>query len=326
MKKNIALVFGGYSAEQDVSVKSAEVVYNALDKTRFAVTRVKLTPEKWVALSDDGEEHPISLNDFSFTRQGQKTTFDAVFNAVHGNPGEDGPLAGYFELMNLKQTASGQFESALTFNKAECNRLLNTFGIKTPQAVFLIGKEDYSAQAILEKVGLPCFVKPSRSGSSIGVSKVKALADLEPALAKARAIDSKILIESMVSGTEVGCGVSNHTGSAKALAVTDIVPANDFFDFESKYNGQSEEVTPARIDSAVYQKIMAISEKVYTKLNLNGLARMDYIINADQEPVLIEVNTVPGFSAESILPKQAAHAGYTLAQLFNATLQNTLNS
>jgi D-alanine-D-alanine ligase len=325
MKKVVAVVFGGYSAEFDVSVNSGEVVFKALNQEEFEIYKVLISPSKWVALADD-TEYPISLNDFSFIRQGKKINFDGVFNAVHGSPGEDGPLAGYFELMKLKQTASGQFESALTFNKAECNRLLNTFGIKTPKAVFLTAGEEFNAQALADELGLPCFVKPSRSGSSIGVSKVSALADLPNAIAKAREIDTKVLIEGMVSGLEVGCGVSNHTGVVKALAVTDIVPANDFFDYESKYNGKSEEVTPARIAPVVYEEIMRISEFVYHKLGLNGLARIDYILNKNQEPVLIEVNTVPGFSAQSILPKQAAYAGYTLPELFNATLRNTLNS
>ncbi len=323
MKKRVALVFGGYSAEHEVSVKSAQVVKEHLDAHIYEVIPVKISRAKWVALADD-QEYPINLNDFTFERKGEKIGFDAVFNAVHGHPGEDGPLAGYFELMGIPHTSSGQFESALTFNKAECNILLQSFGLKTPKAVFLTGADEARPEEILETVGLPCFVKPSRSGSSIGVTKVKEAHDLLPAIAKARNIDTKVLIESMVKGLEVGCGVSNHTGQVEALAVTDIIPANEFFDFESKYSGQSEEVTPARIDAELYQKIMRQTEFVYQKLGLSGLVRVDYIINENDEPVLIEVNTVPGFSAESILPKQAQHAGYSLSQLFNATLAQSL--
>ena len=323
MKKRVALVFGGYSAEHEVSVKSAQVVKEHLDAHIYEVIPVKISRAKWVALADD-QEYPINLNDFTFERKGEKIGFDTVFNAVHGHPGEDGPLAGYFELMGIPHTSSGQFESALTFNKAECNILLQSFGLKTPQAVFLTGADEARPEEILETVSLPCFVKPSRSGSSIGVTKVKEAQDLLQAIAKARDIDTKVLIESMVKGLEVGCGVSNHTGRVEALAVTDIIPANEFFDFESKYSGQSEEVTPARIDAELYQKIMRQTEFVYQKLGLSGLVRVDYIINENDEPVLIEVNTVPGFSAESILPKQAQHAGYSLSQLFNATLAQSL--
>lgn len=325
MKKNIAVVMGGYSGESEVSLNSARVVSEHLDKSKYNVYPVLINPEKWVAYADEAE-YPINLNNFTFQLAGNTIRFDAVFNALHGPPGEDGPLAGYFQLLNLPQTASGQFESALTFNKAECNILLKSYGIKTPKAVFIQEDHALSAEKIIEDTGLPCFVKPSRSGSSIGVSKVKSADELMHAIEKAREIDRKILVEGMVNGLEVGCGVSNHTGSAQALAVTHIVPKNEFFDYESKYSGLSEEVTPARISKESYEKVMRTSEFVYQKLSLNGLVRVDYIIDQNDEPCLIEVNTVPGFSEASILPKQAFYAGTTLSELFNATVEKALHS
>lgn len=325
MKKNIAVVMGGYSGESEVSLNSAKVVAQYLDKSKYNVYPVLISPEKWVAYADE-DEQAINLNNFSFELKGKTILFDAVFNALHGPPGEDGPLAGYFQLLNLPQTASGQFESAITFNKAECNILLQSFGIKTPKAVFLQDDKSPNAEAIIKTTGLPCFVKPSRSGSSIGVSKVKTVQDLVAAIERAREIDSKILVEGMISGLEVGCGVSNHTGNPQALAVTHIVPKNEFFDYESKYSGLSEEVTPARISQEAYEKVLRTSEFVYRKLGLNGLVRVDYIIDESGEPCLIEVNTVPGFSKASILPKQAFYAGTTLSELFNATIEKALHS
>lgn len=322
-RKRIAIVMGGYSAEWEVSLQSAEVVYQHLDHTRFEAYLVRLERHYWRVIEGE-EEYPIDKDDFSFEKGGQKFEFDAIFNAIHGTPGEDGPLAGYFELLNIPQTASGQFESALTFNKAECNLLLKNYGIPVPEAVFLHGYEEIDPATIVAKVGLPCFVKPSRSGSSIGVTKVKKEEELKVAIAKAKEVDQKVLVEQMIDGLELGCGVSDHTGAVAAIAVTDIVPKNEFFDYESKYSGLSEEVTPARIEAPVYEEILRRSEFVYRQLGLRGLVRIDYILRGQKEPVLIEVNTVPGLSKESILPKQARYSGIGLDQLFNQCLENIL--
>lgn len=324
MKNNIAVVMGGFSSEYEVSINSGNLVYDHLSKIRFNPYKVIITRDKWVALDHKGKEHPIDLNDFSTTINGEKIHFDAVFNAIHGAPGEDGPLAGYFELIGMPHTASGQFESALTFNKAECSMLLRGQGVNIPEAYYLARHEDYDVQEVLEQVGLPCFVKPNRSGSSIGVSKVTIADDLDEAIEEAFSIDSQIIIETMVRGTEVGCGVSNHTGYIKALAITDIVPKNDFFDYESKYSGLSEEITPARISDETYAQILEESEFIYESLNLNGLARVDYIVTENGVPFFIEVNTIPGLSKESILPKQADYAGISLNELFDKTLENAL--
>ncbi|HAD96847.1 MAG TPA: D-alanine--D-alanine ligase [Cryomorphaceae bacterium] len=325
MKHNIAVVMGGFSSEYDVSVASGNVVFENLSKIRFNAYRVLIRRDKWVVLHNE-QEFPVDKNDFSALIDGQKLTFDAVFNAIHGAPGEDGPLAGYFDLIGMPQTASGQFESALTFNKAECSMLLKGLGVNIAEAYYLARHEEYDSDEILAQVGLPCFVKPNRSGSSIGVSKVKSVTDLEEAIEHAFEVDSQIIIEAMVKGIEVACGVSNHSGFIKALAVTDIVPKNEFFDYESKYSGLSEEITPARIAEGTYAQILEESEFIYESLNLNGIARVDYIVTENGVPFLIEVNTIPGLSKESILPRQAVYAGITLGELFDQSVENALKS
>lgn len=324
--KTIGIVMGGYSAEYEVSIGSGNVVYQNLQNSGFELFRLELTAARWEAIDDKDQRYPIAMDDFSFQWGERKVQFDAIFNAIHGHPGEDGPLAGYFDMLGIPYTSSGQFASALTFNKAECNILLAHYGFKVPQSVFLHFERNLSPAQIIEKLGLPCFVKPCRSGSSIGVSKVSQADELELAIAKAEEIDPKVLVEGMVSGLELACGVSDHHGEAEALAVTHIKPKNDFFDYESKYSGLSEEITPAQIDPETYEKVMRLSEKAYRLLELKGVARVDYILDAQGEPVLIEVNTVPGLSEQSILPQQAKFIGLSLNELFKANLEKVLPS
>lgn len=324
--KTIGILMGGYSGEYEVSMASGNVVYNNLLGQGYELFRLELKRHNWEAIDADQNRYPINTDDFTFLLGDRRVKFDAVFNAIHGHPGEDGPLAGYFDMLGLPYTSSGQFASALTFNKAECNIILDRYGLKVAKSVFLHAEPNISEAEIIERLGLPCFVKPCRSGSSIGVSKVNSPEELGPAIAKAASIDHKILIEAMVPGLELACGVSDHQGKPESLAVTHIKPANDFFDYEAKYSGRSEETTPADIPSEVYQKIMRESERVYQLLELKGLARVDYILDAQNEPILIEVNTIPGLSEESLLPKQARFAGYELPVLFKACVENTLNS
>lgn len=326
MKQNIAIIMGGFSSEYEISIQSGNVVFNHLDTEKFNVYRVIIAKDRWALLDDSNNEHPIDKNDFSVTLNGDKIVFDAVFNVIHGSPGEDGPMAGYFELINMPHTGSGQFESALTFNKAECSLLLKSIGINIAEAFYLAKHESYDSEEIIEAVGLPCFVKPNRSGSSIGISKVNQKEDLQKAIEKAFDIDTQIIIEAMIKGTEAACGVSNYSGEIKSMAVTDIVPENEFFDYEAKYSGGSEEFTPARIDQKAYDQIMEESEFIFESLNLNGIARIDYIVTDNGVPFLIEVNTIPGLSEESLLPKQAIYMNLSLGDLFNKTIQNTLNS
>lgn len=321
----IAVVMGGFSEEYEVSLQSAQVVCAHLSSQRYHAYPVLITPERWEVWLGE-ERFAIQREDFSFEQEGNKIQFQAVFNAIHGSPGEDGVLSGYLDLLGIPQTGSDVLGSALTFSKGECNILLSSKGIATPPSVFLPYPQDIDVEALLEEVGLPCFVKPSRSGSSIGVTKVKEKTQLLAAIAAARKLDSKVLVEGMISGRETACGVSDHSGQVQALAVTDIVPQNEFFDYESKYSGLSEEVTPARISDRDYAYILRTSEEVYRLLGLQGLVRVDYIVDPQRGPVLIEVNTVPGLSQESLLPKQASYAGLSLTELFDQSLAQALKN
>lgn len=325
MKQNIAVVMGGFSSEFDVSLQSGRVVMENLSHDKFNLYKVLITRESWLVETSSGS-FPIDKNDFSFTNNEEKIIFDAVFNAIHGSPGEDGPLAGYFDLIELPHTGSGQFESALTFNKAECSLLLKSIGVNIAEAFYLAKHEDFSVEEIISHVGLPCFVKPNRSGSSIGISKVNSLEELPKALDYAFEIDSQIIIESMVIGIEVACGVSNYSGTIKSIAISDVVTKNEFFDFDAKYSGESEEITPARIPQETYLQIMEESEFIFESLNLNGIGRVDYIVTENGVPFMIEVNTIPGLTDESFIPKQAAYAGIPLSELFDRVVENALKS
>lgn len=318
--KTIAVAMGGYSGEYEVSMGSGQQVYDHLDHETYVVYKVIISREGWYV--DHGDQRlAIDKHDFSFANlDGEKVHFDAVFVAVHGSPAEDGLLPAYFELIGMPHSTSSAFASALTFNKAECNMVIRNMNITVPDSVYIHRNEHVDMAAIIDKLGLPLFVKPNCSGSSLGVSKVKNIDDFAEALDIAFAEDDAVVLERGIVGTEVACGVCTLNGKVSALAITEIVPKNEFFDYESKYSGLSEEITPARIADEVATSIMETTELVYQKLNLHGLARVDFIIDEHNIPHLIEVNTVPGLSAESILPKQAKHLNIDLGTLFAEAL------
>lgn len=306
---------GGYSSEYEISVQSGNVVYKHLDKTRFEVYRALILKERWVVLDENEKEHPIDKSDFSTTINGKKIVFDCVFNAIHGTPGEDGLLAGYFESIGIPQTSCDHYQSALTFNKRDCISVLWAYDIKTATN-FLLNKGDkINTEEIVQKVSLPCFVKANRAGSSFGVSKVKTESELLPAIEKSFAEDSEIIIESFLEGTEVDVCVINYKGEIKALPVTEIVPENEFFDYKAKYLGESQEITPARISETDTKKVQDLAIRIFKLLKLKGLTRTEFIFH-DGEPHFIEVNTTPGLSEASIVPQQALAAGISLEELF----------
>ncbi|MFQ3297938.1 MAG: D-alanine-D-alanine ligase, partial [Polaribacter sp.] len=247
MKKNIAIIMGGYSSEIDISIKSGNVVYSHLNKEKFNTFRVLILKEKWVVLDAQENEFLIDKNDFSFTKKNIKTTFDCVFNAIHGAPGENGELLAYFNLINLKHTSAPFYQMALTFNKRDTLSVVKAYGIKTATSIYLNKGAKINLDHIIAAVGLPCFIKPNKAGSSYGISKVHAKNEILPALEKAYKEDSEILIESFLDGTEVSVGVIQYKGETKVLPITEIVSENDFFDYEAKYEGKSQEITPARI-------------------------------------------------------------------------------
>ena len=323
MKKNIAIIMGGYSSEIDISIKSGNVVYSHLNKEKFNAFRVLILKEKWVVLGAQEYEFPIDKNDFSFTQNNIKTTFDCVFNAIHGAPGENGQLLAYFNLINLKHTSAPFYQMALTFNKRDTLSAVKAYGIKTAASIYLNKGDKINLNHIITAVGLPCFIKPNNAGSSYGISKVHTKNEILPALEKAYKEDSEILIESFLDGTEVSVGIIQYRGETKVLPITEIVSENDFFDYEAKYEGKSQEITPARISLTQQAKLEKVAIKVYDILNISGFSRSEFIF-VDLEPYFIEINTVPGLTEESILPQQAQVAGISLAELFESAIEASL--
>lgn len=312
----VAIVMGGYSSEYLISLKSGQVVYDQLDRTKYEPYKVHIFKEKWVLVLNNGIEYPIDKNDFSATINGEKITFDVVFNAIHGTPGEDGFLQAYFELIHLPITGCDFYQAALTFNKRDMLSVLKPYGIKTAISYFLNEGDPILVEEIVNKVGLPCFVKPNRSGSSFGISMVKQSEDLLTAIENAYKEDNEIIIESYLKGTEVSVGVILFKDEIKVLPITEIVSENDFFDYEAKYEGKSQEITPARISEEEQLKVEEVAKRIYKILKMSGFSRSEFIL-VDGEPFLLEMNTVPGLTAESILPQQARQAQISMAELFD---------
>jgi D-alanine-D-alanine ligase len=324
MKKNIAIIMGGYSSEVHISIKSGNVVYNYLNKEKYVPFRVLILKEKWVALDAAKNEYLIDKNDFSFVLDGKHVVFDCVFNAIHGAPGENGQILAYLDLINLKHTSAPFYQMALTFNKRDTLSVLKTYGIKAATSMYLNKGDAIYIDKIIQKVGLPCFIKPNNAGSSFGISKAHTNKDILPAIAIALKEDSEILIESFLDGTEVSVGIIQYKGETKVLPITEIVSENDFFDYQAKYEGKSQEVTPARISNTQKEKVEEVAKKIYKILNIRGFSRAEFIF-VDEEPYFLEINTVPGFTEESILPQQAKAAGISLAALFENAIETALN-
>jgi D-alanine-D-alanine ligase len=325
MKPNIAIVAGGDSGEYEVSIKSAEVVKKHLDETLFNIYLVEMHRGHWCYTDDHGIKHAVSREDFSLPMSSGKVNFDAVFIAIHGTPGEDGKLQGYFDMLHIPYTSCDQATSALTFNKFFCNNYVKSFGMKVSKSIVIHRSDIPDTGEILKKVKLPVFVKPNEGGSSVGASKVKEEKEMLPALEKAFKEDDQAMIEEFMPGRELACGVVKVKGHLRALPITEIISQNEFFDYEAKYEGRSHEITPAPLDDKIQGHIEETSLKFYKILNCKGIVRFDYILDGDSLSFL-EVNTVPGFSEASIIPQQAMKAGITLKELFTEAVLNAINS
>ncbi len=320
---NIAIVTGGFSEEAKISEKSAQTVWKNLP-AHYEKHLIRIDQTGWWYITENNAQIPVDKNDFSVTVNNSCLTFDVVFLIIHGTPGEDGKLQGYFDLLKIPYTTSGVLASAITFNKGITTALLRNYGIKSAQSVVISKKDRFSAKEILQKTGLPCFIKPNKGGSSIGVSKVEKESDLVTSINKAFEHDDEIIIEEFIEGREVTCGVINYKGTVKALAVTEIISPNNFFDFNAKYqNKNTKEITPAPIEKTLYEQCMNLTEKIYKTLQLKGMARIDYIIRNNQL-YLIEVNTIPGLTEQSLLPQQAAHQNISLPELLENSIQQAL--
>ncbi|WP_264549502.1 D-alanine--D-alanine ligase [Flavobacterium sp. N2820] len=321
--KNVAIIMGGYSSEYKISLTSGNVVFNNINRSKFNPYRIHIFKEKWVYVDENDAEFPIDKNDFSVTVNGTKINFDVVFNAIHGTPGEDGLMQAYFELLNIPQTSCDYYQAALTFNKRDMLSVLKPYGIKTAESYYLNLGDEINVDTILAKVSLPCFVKPNKSGSSFGISKVKTAAEFLPAIENAYKEDDEIIIESFLDGTEVSVGVINYKGTVTVLPITEIVSENDFFDYEAKYLGKSKEITPARISDELKVKIEMVAKRAYEVLKMKGFSRSEFII-VNNEPHMLEMNTIPGLTTESILPQQAREAGISLPELFENAIELAL--
>mgnify|MGYP001603359061 FL=1 len=324
-KKNIAVVMGGYSDEYKVSLKSGQLIFESLDRELYNVYKVVILKDEWYFLDENENKKTINKADFSIhLENGENLKFDACFNTIHGTPGENGIMQAYWDAVGQKYTGCDFYQSALTFNKKDTLAVLSKYGIPSAKSIYLRNGEEISDDEIVEKLGLPVFVKPNQSGSSLGISKVKDKSELKNAIEFAYKEDDEILIESALNGMEVSVGVLDYQGEVIVLGITEIVPDKEFFDYEAKYEGASQEITPARIDEETRKKVEEISIKAYKSLGMSGFSRSEFII-VDGIPHLLEMNTNPGFSPASILPQQAKIYGISIKDLCGNEVEKALN-
>ena len=328
MKKNIALVMGGFSGEHDISIASGNQVYGQLDHTKYNVYKIVIDREGWY-WEQDGKHLPVDRGDFTVTDNGSKVRFDLAFIIIHGNPGENGVLQGYFDMLGVKYTTCGFYTSALTFQKGYCNPVVKSFGIvKVAKSVLLYSEPDDSQFSILNsQLKYPVFVKPAAGGSSVATTKVKSPDQLLPAIREAFTEDKQVLVEECITGREFDCGVFRTKEQKLVFPITEIIPLgnHEFFDYEAKYQGFSNEVTPAQCDEELARHIQEVSSQLYDLLNCRGIVRFDYIHDtARNELFFLEANTIPGQSAESIVPKQARAMGISTRQLYEMVIQSSL--
>lgn len=322
MNKKIALVTGGYSGESVISYKSAETIRNNIDPSMWDCYLIDINPSGWFYLDDKGNKHPVDKNDFTVSINGSKLSFDAVLVGLHGTPGEDGKLQGYFDCLGIPYTSCDAATSALTFNKRFTVAVASFAGLHVARSLHLFRNNPLTAEAILHQLKLPLFVKPNNGGSSLGISKVKEAGELEAALLKAFNEDDQVLVEEFITGREFTIGVFRSKGNTIALPITEIITGNEFFDFEAKYEGASEEVTPASIDEVMADKIREAAIKAYEVFNCRGVVRIDFIFNEKEgQPYLLEINTVPGQSAASIVPQQVKAMGWSLKEFYTALIE-----
>jgi D-alanine-D-alanine ligase len=319
---NIAVVMGGYSDESVISLRSGQLILTHLNKDKYQVFEVHILNEGWYVKIED-QKLPINRADFSFEHNGKSVKFDVAVNTIHGTPGEDGHLQAYWELIDLPYTGCGFYQSALTFSKRDTLSVLGKFDIPKANSVYVTKGQEIDGEKIAKTLGFPFFVKPNQSGSSLGVSMVKELSELDKALAFAFAEDKDILIESQLKGVEISVGVMKLNGITKVLGITEIVSGNDFFDYEAKYLGKSEEITPARLSKEVSELVEKSAAKIYEALGMQGFSRIDFIVMNDI-PHFIEINTNPGLSPQSIFPQQAAYANLNFSDLLENEIKLAL--
>jgi D-alanine-D-alanine ligase len=325
MKKNIAIVAGGDQSEVVVSLKSAQGLYSFIDKEKYNLYVVIVQSTGWRVQLPDGQELPIDKNDFSFELCGNKINFDCAYITIHGIPGEDGKLQGYFEMIGMPYSCCDVLAAALTFNKFTCNNYLRGFGIKVADSILIRKGKSVEANTVVEKLGLPCFVKPNIGGSSFGVTKVKEISEVEAAIKKAFTEGDQVIIESFMQGTEITCGVYKTDKKEVVFPITEVVSHNEFFDFDAKYKGQVEEITPARISPDLTTRVQKLTSAIYDILGCKGIVRIDYIITEGDVINLLEVNTTPGMTVTSFIPQQVRAAGLDIKDVMTDVIEYAIH-
>ncbi|MBQ6203789.1 MAG: D-alanine--D-alanine ligase [Prevotella sp.] len=324
LKRNIAIVCGGDSSEHDVSLRSAQGLYSFFDKERYNVYIVDVKGMDWRVNLNDGTTAPIDRNDFSFMENGKLVMFDYAYITIHGTPGENGIMQGYFELIHLPYSTSGVLVEAMTFDKFVLNNYMRGFGVSVAESMLIRkGYEELvSDDEIEERIGMPCFVKPAADGSSFGVTKVKNKDQLAPAIRKALMESDDVMVESFLEGTEITVGCYKTKEKSVVFPITEVVTHNEFFDYDAKYNGQVDEITPARIPEETAERARKLTSHIYDILHCNGIIRIDYIISKDQKISMLEINTTPGMTATSFIPQQVRAAGLDIKDVLSEIVEN----
>lgn len=326
LKRTIAIVCGGDSSEHDVSMHSAQGLYSFFDKERYNIYIVDVKGIDWHVELEDGTSAPIDKNDFSFIENGKHIEFDYAYITIHGAPGENGIMQGYFDLIHLPYSTSSVLVEALTFDKYVLNNYLRGFGVNVADSILLRRGEEYNEEEIEKRLGMPCFVKPAADGSSFGVSKVKNIDQLAPALRVAFMESDEVMIEGFLDGTEISQGVYKTKDKSIVFPATEVVTSNEFFDYNAKYNGQVQEITPARINPNTAKRVAAETSRIYDILHANGIIRIDYIISKDKEGNdvinMLEINTTPGMTATSFIPQQVRAAGLDIKEVLSEIVEN----
>ena len=328
MKRHIAIVCGGDSSEHDVSLRSAQGLYSFIDKRKYEVHIVEQRHTDWRVVLKDGSTTPINLNSFTYEEKGQQRSFDYAYITIHGTPGENGILQGYFDLIGIPYSTSGVLTEALTFDKFALIQYLRSFGVRVADSLLIRrGQEDkVNEQDIIDRIGMPCFVKPNTNGSSFGVSKVKNFDQLAPALRNAMMESDSVMVEQYMHGIEITVGCYKTRSKSVAFPVTEVVTKNEFFDYDAKYNGQVDEITPARIPDEVAQRAQQLTLAIYDILRCNGIIRIDYIITKGDDDEwklnMLEVNTTPGMTETSFIPQQIRAAGLNISDVLSEIIEN----
>lgn len=323
MKRIIAIVAGGDSSEHDVSMRSAEGIYSFIDKDKYTLYIVELTKKKWEALLPDGSRAPIDKNDFSFSHDGQKVKPDFAYITIHGTPGENGILQGYFELLGIPYSTCDVLVSAMTFSKFTLNQYLKGFGVRVAESLLVNKRHGISDQDVIEKIGLPCFIKPNASGSSFGVTKVKTADQIQPALKEALTESDDVMIEAFMDGIELANGCYKTKDKSVVLPITEVVSKNEFFDYNAKYKGEVTEITPARLSPELTDRVQKLTSAIYDILGCKGIVRVDYIITEGEKINMLEINTTPGMTATSFIPQQVRAAGIDIKDVMTDIIEDS---